>query len=517
MITNILNISFLLFSLLSFEQNNIKKVDSLSSENSSFLVTLNEEESSKLLNYSKEDFFGIQVEEINELTIDITNSIKDKKISKSNFKRIFDISVNENSTNVSALLKNEKINSVSINSNVKVLGFNDESVAKSNYSYNYVENYDVYQDIEIYDSWEIEDGKSSTLVGVLDSGILGLNPFLVNNISDLSRDFSQEYSDDNYNDSYENALEDTDGHGTKVAGIIAANPCNGYYFEGVSPDVSLVSLKVGINGGVNSNTQINSIVRAISYAESIDIDVINMSITVFDNFISDPESEFGYINCMEVLKTAIENYSGIIVCASGNDYLNIDLENNYVYPACLNLDNVITVGAVDSNGNIWTEPAPINPFAFNPEITPENQIGSNYGEISVDLFAPGQNLITTSLESPYIQTLNCTATSFATPLVTGTVALLISHFPNLSNLQIKNLLLNNVEQKNALSNYCVSNGILNVYNIFDSQITYSWKNLSSHVRICSCGETLVQPHVVSSGSTCDLCNGNASSGFIPIP
>ena len=73
-------------------------------------------------------------------------------------------------------------------------------------------------------------------------------------------------------------------------------------------------------------------------------------------------------------ETAISDFDGLVVCISGNgDLTNIDVHNNY--PACFTCDNIIVVGALDEGNDI---------ASF-----------SNYGATSVDIYAPGENVLTT--------------------------------------------------------------------------------------------------------------------------
>lgn len=101
---------------------------------------------------------------------------------------------------------------------------------------------------------------------------------------------------------------------------------------------------------------------------------------------------------------------------------------------------------------------------------------SNYGETTVDLFAPGDAIVSTyprSLCAPY----NCSVpghsrygyhaisgTSQAAPFVTGVAALILARHPNISPAAIKAALINSVDAVSAFSNICVSGGRLNAYN-----------------------------------------------------
>lgn len=131
-------------------------------------------------------------------------------------------------------------------------------------------------------------------------------------------------------------------------------------------------------------------------------------------------------------------YKGLVVCVAGNAKANID--NSPTYPACYNLDNIISVAA-----------------------TPQNDIlrsSSNYGANNVDLGAPGQDIYSTALNNSYLST---GGTSMAAPHVTGVAALIKSIRPDLSAVQVKSCILNGVDKVSALTGKCVTGGRLNAY------------------------------------------------------
>lgn len=83
----------------------------------------------------------------------------------------------------------------------------------------------------------------------------------------------------------------------------------------------------------------------------------------------------GGYNDDTILKDAISSYDGLFICAAGNESTNLDLDNVEIYPAKYNMFNLITVGALNESGNIHNR--------------------SNYGETSVEIFAPGSNIVST--------------------------------------------------------------------------------------------------------------------------
>ena len=88
---------------------------------------------------------------------------------------------------------------------------------------------------------------------------------------------------------------------------------------------------------------------------------------------------FGYVLYDSAIFAAMYNYPGLIVCGAGNDGSNND--TTPFYPASFDLDNIISVGAIDINNNKWTY--------------------SNHGKTSVDVFAPGVDIKSTSKNNTY--------------------------------------------------------------------------------------------------------------------
>lgn len=258
-------------------------------------------------------------------------------------------------------------------------------------------------------------------------------------------------------------------------------------------------------------------------------------------------------------KEAIDNFSGIVVCGSGNDYNNIDLAGNYIYPQCYDSPNIIVVGGSDSLDQVWSEEASYNNAGTGELIT--YTIGSNFGAQNVDLYAPGVDILSTFDESKCSLSGSVhfsngyhldSGTSFATPYVTGVAALIMSANPTLNSIEVKNRLMYTVDPISSLSGCCVTGGRLNAYNalrnyhshnyvagltccdssthyvycicgayIFDEHLfSYVRYNSSSHTTSCNCGYETQEPHVVrasdigSSFKYCRYCNALISdAGF----
>jgi len=174
------------------------------------------------------------------------------------------------------------------------------------------------------------------------------------------------------------------------------------------------------------------VANAINYATNQGIHILNAS------FAFDKYEPAHY--------QAISNYPGLFVAAAGNNGTNNDTTPRY--PASYVLSNIISVGAsTEANTRaIWT-----------------NGQASNYGKTSVHLFAPGDNILSTTklidlIAGPLYG--RKSGTSMAAPQVTGVAALMLSKNPNLTPLQIRTYIVNNVDTASAFSN-SISGGRLN--------------------------------------------------------
>lgn len=207
-------------------------------------------------------------------------------------------------------------------------------------------------------------------IAILDTGADITHPDLVQNIKGYMNLTGGEITD----------VRDTVGHGTHVAGIIgAAN--NQIGVVGIAPNAELHIVKVLGEDGEGS---INSIIQGIAYAIENRVDIISMSL----GCTQDPGS---------MLHQAIKFASDqgiIIVAAAGNEAGAIN------WPAVY--DEVISVGAIDSK---------LHAADF-----------SNHGK--VDIVAPGVDILSTYPVNRYAR---LSGTSMATPMVTGLLALYLSH------------------------------------------------------------------------------------------
>lgn len=309
--------------------------------------------------------------------------------------------------------------------------------------------------IQLPQAWDITTGSSLVTVGVIDSGIQGTHPDLAENINTaLSRDF--------VTDSEEPIAVDCSWHGTHVAGIIGACGNNSEGISGVCWRVQLVSLRAY---NENHTGYFSDVIEAINYAEAQGIQILNLSAG-------------GYDEDDTPLYETIQNYSGLFVCAAGNYNMDNDVNNFYPSSYSRSLHNLISVGASNREDKKWF-------IADSPGYA------TNYGQQTVDLFAPGASIYSTVPPNKYRSR---SGTSMATPFVTGVAVLLLSKYPDLTPCEIKDTILTNVDRcGTTFDNLCYSRGRLNAYkaltNVVRHSVTYTSINSQKHHRICTAHNT----------------------------
>jgi subtilisin family serine protease len=228
--------------------------------------------------------------------------------------------------------------------------------------------------------------------------------------------------------------EDAGNHGTFIAGILFGSELSENY-AGIltNYDVSYMCLKV-----LQSKTEsgsIASVIEAIKYAEKNGAKICCVSLATY--------------RYSQELKNVMSNSDMLFVVASGNDGNDIDNELS-IYPACFNLANIITVADIRCDGNL--------------------SLTSNYGEISVDIAAPGTDIISVIPNNKYTY---LSGTSFATAMVVGEAALCYCCCPIiLSANQIRNIIIQNSTHSPVLEGKVLCSGYINIYDALVACLNY---------------------------------------------
>ena len=236
--------------------------------------------------------------------------------------------------------------------------------------------------------WSVTRG-AGVRVGVVDSGVDDDNPQLRGKVF-AGHDF----------------LRNTDGarfdcapHGTAVASIIAAAPLDGTGFHGVAPDARIVPARITDTDAIKGGPGV--VAAGIRYTVDSGVRVLNLSLTVYQDA---PE-----------IKQAVEYaraHDVLIVAAAGNNH---DDGNPTPYPAAY--PGVLGVGSIDISG----------------ARAPDSQSGDY-----VDLVAPGVD-VTGCVPGAGHRLWK--GTSFATPFVAGTAALVRAAYPKLTADEVADRLI----------------------------------------------------------------------------
>jgi subtilisin family serine protease len=236
-------------------------------------------------------------------------------------------------------------------------------------------------------------------------------------------------------------------HGTHVAGIIAAERGNGLGIDGIADHVLIMPIVATTATGDERD---KDVANAIRYAVDNGARIINLS---FSKTLSQ------YKSVVDDAVRYAEKKDVLIVHAAGNDGEDYDLWPHYPiadYESGGRARNVITVG--------WSR------SKFDERLAHPL---SDYGARTVDLFAPGSDIFSTVPDDKYEYK---SASSMSAPMVTGVAALLLSYFPRLTAVQVKNIIMSSslkptiavnkpgTKQKVSFRSLSVSGGIVNAQN-----------------------------------------------------
>jgi len=261
-------------------------------------------------------------------------------------------------------------------------------------------------DVDAVEAWALTKG-AGTKVAVLDSGVANDNPDINSKVVARANFTNGETGDDNY------------GHGTHVAGIVAATE-NTQGVAGVCPECTILDGKVLNDSGVGSSS---GLADGINWAVSNGAKVINMSLGV---------------RASRTLETAVNNAwnKGVVLVAAAGNGGN----QTKIYPGAY--PNVIAVGATDNKD--------------------AKASFSTYGASWVDIAAPGVNVYSTFPNHTFVLgTQNKRSfgydvgngTSMSSPIVAATVALAWSVQPGAANWTIRDKVQLTAEKKTGQATY----------------------------------------------------------------
>jgi subtilisin family serine protease len=288
-------------------------------------------------------------------------------------------------------------------------------------------------DVDAPEAWELATG-GSVLVGVIDTGVDWQHEDLAANIFANALEIPGNQVDDDGNGfvddvrgwdflNDDNDPADDNGHGTHVAGIVAAVGGNAVGIAGVCWSARILPLKFLSATGAGPTS---AAILALEYAVAMGARVVNAS--------------WGNTTFSVPLRSAIEaaGQRGVLfVAAAGNVAVDTDVYPNY--PSGYDLDHIISVAATDHNDRR---------SAF-----------SNYGVVTVDLGAPGTDISSTIPGNRYFV---ASGTSMAAPHVAGAACLMWSADPTLAALEVKDAILSSVDELPVLRGRVLTGGRLNL-------------------------------------------------------
>ncbi|WP_266365494.1 S8 family peptidase [Tellurirhabdus rosea] len=199
-------------------------------------------------------------------------------------------------------------------------------------------------------------------------------------------------------------------HGTHVAGIIAADRTNSLGVMGVADAVQIMAIRAVPDGDERDK----DVANAIRYAVDNGAQIINMS------FGKDYSPQRKAVD--DAMRYALSK-GVLLIHAAGNDGKLLDTTASYPAPTFIDgkeIPNLITVGAVTQRN----DESLVAPF-------------SNYGRKTVDVFAPGMAIYSTTPQNGYE---SLSGTSMAAPVVAGIAAVLKSYFPKLTFADLKRII-----------------------------------------------------------------------------
>ena len=297
-------------------------------------------------------------------------------------------------------------------------------------------------DIAATTLWDVAQSSPGVTIAVLDSGVRTNHPEFAGiswrgtNIVSTNADFS----DDN-------------GHGTAVAGIMAARQGNGIGIAGLIGPADYLIVRV-LQNTISNTTwgSTSDLIKGLGYARSNGATVINLSVQGYSDTNNVPllQSEINRCEAAGIL---------LVVCA-GNSGTNTDVAPNF--PSSFTNANIISVGSHDWTDARWTGGA-------------ETNAPSNFGAASVDLFAPGARIpapdLARTIDGEMWEYDWWTGTSFAAPHVTAVAAMIKSLNPSWTAAQIKQAILSSVATNANYAGLCVTGGRLNALGAIGRAVT----------------------------------------------
>ena len=296
--------------------------------------------------------------------------------------------------------------------------------------------------IDAPSAWNISKGSNNIVVAVVDTGIDYNHPDLKDNMWINTNEIPNNGIDDDNNgyiddihgiSAFGGTPFDDNFHGTHVAGTIGARGNNSTGVTGINWNVKLMALKhLNKDGSGNLATSL----EVVNYLIKMKQRGVNV------RFANNSWASYGYSEIFQEAVTRAQEAGIIFIGAAGNSTLDNDIYPSY--PA--NHSGVVSVAAIDSNQNL--------------------AYFSNFGHHTVDIAAPGVNILSTKPGNNY---LSINGTSMAAPHVTGALALLAAANPSMSNQQLIDRMYQSAIPSETLEGITKTGRKLNVGRMLNNQ------------------------------------------------
>ena len=339
-------------------------------------------------------------------------------------------------------------------------------------------------DIKASEAWEITEGSPDVIVAVSDTGVDITHPDLAANIYTNPQEIPGNGVDDDHNGFIDDVhgfnvadqngdVSDAFGHGTQMAGVLAAAMNNSIGITGICQS-KVMPVRFYKRYGPDP-TQYSATVadaaRSLLYSIDAGASIINASWTTK---LTSNDTKPEEIKALEDAVNATNDAGVLLVCIAGNE--GYDLDYSQIYPASYGLPNQIVVAASDFNDEIWHDA-----FNFYP-------IKSGYGPKTVDLAAPGVSVLTTRARGtcflctqsndPRDWYTRADGTSISAALVSGVAALVKSRYPTDSGILLKRRILAGAVVSANLGNYVIGGKRLSAIGALTANVTISTPTLS---------------------------------------
>ncbi len=290
-------------------------------------------------------------------------------------------------------------------------------------------------DIDAPEAWAIETGRDQDHYGptlaVIDTGIDYTHPDLAGNMWTNPGEIPGDGIDNDnngviddvhgYNAYADNGdPKDGHGHGSHCAGTIGGQGNNGLGVVGVNHNANMMAIKIFSDQG---RTSAAAIVKGIQYSTKMGARITGNS--------------WGGGGRSEAIRSAFAESPAMHFAAAGNSGSNNEVRPHY--PSNYDLDNIIAVAANDHNDNL---------ARF-----------SCYGETTVDISAPGVNIVST-VPGGYD---SYSGTSMATPHAAGVGLLVATANPGISNEELRSRILEGGDEKPQLAGKVATGARLNAH------------------------------------------------------